>query len=44
LSAETRRFGWLALALAAGSLSVLALWVIIGRDKEDEHSDVSEEE
>jgi len=44
LSAETRRFGWLALALAAGSLSVLALWVIIGRDKEDEDSDVSEEE
>jgi len=44
LSQETQRFGWLALALAAGSLSLLALWVIIGRDKEDAESDLSEEE
>ena len=44
LSPETKRFGWLALALAAGSLSLLALWVIVGRDKEDEPLDVSEEE
>ncbi len=44
LSPETKRFGWLALALSAGSLSLLAFWVIVGRDKEDETSDVSEEE
>ena len=44
LSPATQRFGWLALALAAGSLSLLALWVIIGRDKDDLPSDPSEEE
>lgn len=44
LSSETKRFGWLALALAAGSLSLLALWVIIGRDREDDASADSEEE
>ena len=44
LSPATKRFGWLALALAAGSLSLLALWVIIGRDKDVESSHVSEEE
>lgn len=44
LSQETKRIGWLALALAAASLSALALWVIIGRDKEDEPSDPAEEE
>ena len=44
LSPETRSIGWLALALAAGSLSLLAVWVIIGRDKEDDGSDLTEEE
>lgn len=44
LSPESKRFGWLALALAAGSLSLLALWVILGRDKEDNASAGSEEE
>jgi hypothetical protein len=33
ISAETRQFGWLALALAAASLSALAFWVLGGRDK-----------
>ena len=41
LSEESRRFGWLALALAAASLAVLAVWVIIGKDEGD---DVDEEE
>jgi hypothetical protein len=44
LSPATKRFGWLALALTAGSLSLLAVWVIIGRDKDAESPDVSEEE
>ena len=44
LSSETKRFGWLALSLTAGSLSLLALWVIIGRDKEGDDSADSEEE
>lgn len=43
LSPETERLGWLALALAASSLAVLALWVIIGRD-DDESNATSEEE
>ncbi len=33
-SSETRRWGWLALALAAGSLAVLAFWVLGGTDDE----------
>ena len=32
LDAQTRRSGWLALALGAASLSVLAFWVLGGRD------------
>lgn len=32
LSSQTKQLGWLALALGAASLSVLAFWVIIGRD------------
>ena len=42
LSNQTRQYGWLALALAAGSLAVLALWVIIGRDDEETGSDEEE--
>lgn len=33
LSAQTRSLGWLALALAAASLSALAFWVLGGRAK-----------
>lgn len=40
LSPETRRLGWLALALAAASLSALAFWVLGGRDRRE----ASEEE
>ena len=43
LSPETERLGWLALALAAASLAVLAIWVITGRD-DDESEETSEEE
>lgn len=35
LSTETRRMGWLALALGAASLSVLAFWALAGRDEEE---------
>ena len=42
LSNQTRQFGWLALALAAASLAVLALWVIIGRDDEEEPAEEEE--
>ncbi len=38
---EARRWGFLALALAAGSLSALAFWVLGGRD--DESGDPEEE-
>lgn len=41
LSAQTRSLGWLALALAAASLSVLAFWVLGGRA---ESSGAEEEE
>jgi hypothetical protein len=34
LSNESQRMLWLAVALAAGSLSLLAFWVLGGRDKE----------
>ena len=40
LSDESRRSGWLALALVAASLAVLAVWVVIGEDEDD----VDEEE
>lgn len=33
VSRETMRWGWLALALAAASLSALAFWVLGGRDQ-----------
>lgn len=33
-ASEARRWGFLALALAAGSLSALAFWVLGGRDRE----------
>ena len=42
LSNQTRQYGWLALALAAASLAVLALWVIIGRDDEEDPADEEE--
>lgn len=42
LSSDTKRLGWLALALGAASLSVLAFWVILGRDRQG--GDDSEEE
>jgi len=38
LSDETRGQLWLAVALAAGSLSLLAFWVLGSRDDEDEGS------
>ena len=38
LDTGTRRSGWLALALGAASLSVLAFWVLGGRD--DDRSDI----
>ena len=44
LSQETQQIGWLALALAAGSLSLLAVWVIIGRDNDESESAITEEE
>lgn len=36
LAGETRRSGWLALALGAASLSTLAFWALGGRDKGDD--------
>lgn len=42
ISRETRRWGWLGLALAAASLSLLAFWVLGGKD--DESEDGNEEE
>lgn len=44
LSSVTLRFGWLALALGAASLSVLALWVLGGRGKSTDADDSTEEE
>lgn len=41
-SAETRGFGWLALGLAAASLSALAFWVLGGRDRDGELVDEEE--
>lgn len=38
LSQESQRMLWLAVALAAASLSVLAFWVLGGKGKEDEES------
>ena len=35
-SSEARGWGWLALGLAAASLSVLAIWVLGGKDNEDD--------
>jgi hypothetical protein len=43
LSQETRQFGWLALALAAASLSLLAFWVLGGREKGDDPGRSEEE-
>jgi hypothetical protein len=37
LGSDVTRWGWLALALAAASLSALAFWVLGGSDKDDEH-------
>lgn len=36
LSRDTRRWGWLGLAFAAGSLSLLAFWVLGGKDRESD--------
>ena len=44
LGPETRQFGWLALALAAASLSALAFWALGGDDKGDTAEAISEEE
>ena len=44
LDAETRRSGWLALALGAASLSVLAFWVLGGRDDNRSDSAQTDEE
>ena len=38
-AAQTRRWGWLALALTAASLAVLAIWVIVGRDDDDDETE-----
>lgn len=35
LSMETRRLGWLAVALGAASLSALAFWALAGRGEEE---------
>ena len=35
-SSEARGWGWLALGLTAASLSVLAIWVLGGKDNEDD--------
>lgn len=42
LSDRTVRFGWLALALGAASLSALAFWVLGGRDDSEEAGDEEE--
>lgn len=42
LSAQTRSLGWLALALAAASLSALAFWVLGGRARKGETGDEEE--
>jgi hypothetical protein len=42
LSDDTRRWGWLGLALAAAALSALAFWVLGGRDGEDQESSDSD--
>jgi hypothetical protein len=45
LGEDSRRSLWLAVALGAGSLSLLAFWVLGGRGREDEApSDADEEE
>lgn len=44
MAPETRRLLWLAVALAAASLSALAFWVLGGRDEEDVDDGSDEEE
>ena len=44
LGPETRQFGWLALALAAASLSALAFWALGGDDRGKAAEAASEEE
>jgi hypothetical protein len=39
LSNDSQRFLWLAIALGAGSLSLLAFWVLGGRDEDEEELD-----
>lgn len=41
LTPETRRLGWLALALGAASLSALAFWVLGDRDRRSDGEEVS---
>lgn len=43
LTPETQRFGWLALALAAASLSALAFWALGDRDEVESESKESSE-
>ena len=42
LSPDSRRLLWLAIALGAGSLSVLAFWVLGGRDSDSDGEDDGE--
>lgn len=42
LSGETQRWGYLALALAAASLSALAFWVLGAKDKDPENGNEEE--
>lgn len=48
LSSASQRFLWLAIALGAGSLSLLAFWVLGSRDEDEEdvtgHQDPADEE
>ncbi|MGD2061935.1 MAG: hypothetical protein PVF87_13775 [Acidimicrobiia bacterium] len=44
LSDESRQSLWLAIALAAASLSLIAFWVLGGREEESEESGVADQE
>ncbi|HWB89294.1 MAG TPA: hypothetical protein VG872_08830 [Acidimicrobiia bacterium] len=43
LSTESSRFLWLAIALGAASLSVLAFWVLGGREERDDETEPEED-
>lgn len=42
LSSDTQRLGWLALALAAASLSALAFWALGDRDEDEDEGELTE--